>query len=45
MIFQQDIVCSRCGSDLVERTVKKVPRTRSQFVGSSGYPKCKFTLN
>jgi restriction system protein len=40
-----DTVCPRCGSDLVERTVKQGPRTGSQFVGCSGYPKCRFTLN
>ena len=40
-----DTVCPRCGSDLVERTVKQGPRTGSQFVGCSSYPKCKFTLN
>jgi restriction system protein len=37
-----DTVCPRCGSDLVERTVKE---TGTKFVGCSGYPKCRFTLN
>ena len=40
-----DTVCPRCGSALVERTVKQGPRTGTQFVGCSGYPKCRFTLN
>jgi len=40
-----DTVCPRCGSDLLERTVKKGPRTGTKFVGCSGYPKCRFTLN
>ena len=33
-------VCPRCGSDLVERTVKE---TGSMFLGCSSYPKCKFS--
>ena len=40
-----DTVCPRCGSELVERTVKQGPRTGTKFVGCSGYPKCRFTLN
>jgi len=40
-----DTVCPRCGSDLVERTVKQGSRTGTQFLGCSGYPKCRFTLN
>ena len=40
-----DTVCPRCGSDLVERTVKQGIRTGAQFLGCSGYPKCRFTLN
>ena len=35
-----DTVCPRCGSDLVERTVKE---TGSKFLGCSSYPKCKFS--
>ena len=35
-----DTVCPRCGSDLVERTVKY---TGSIFLGCSSYPKCKFS--
>jgi hypothetical protein len=35
-----DTVCPRCGSDLVERTVKE---TGSIFLGCSSYPKCKFS--
>ena len=40
-----DTICPRCGSDLVERTVKQGARTGTQFLGCSGYPKCRFTLN
>jgi len=36
-------VCPKCGSDLVERTVKQGPRTGSKFLGCSSYPKCRFT--
>ena len=35
-----DTVCPRCGSDLVERTVKD---TGSIFLGCSSYPKCKYS--
>ena len=35
-----DTVCPRCGSDLVERTVKDIG---SIFLGCSSYPKCKFS--
>lgn len=38
-----DTVCPKCGSNLVERTVKHGPRTGSQFLGCSGYPKCRFS--
>ena len=30
---------------LVERTVKQGTRTGTHFIGCSGYPKCRFTLN
>ena len=40
-----ETVCPRCGSALVERTVKQGIRTGTQFIGCSGYPKCRFTLN
>ena len=40
-----DTVCPRCGSALVERTVKQGTRTGTKFIGCSGYPKCRFTLN
>ena len=38
-----DTVCPRCGSDLVERTVKQGSRTGNRFLGCSSYPKCKFS--
>ena len=38
-----DTVCPRCGSDLVERTVKQGSRAGSHFLGCSSYPKCRFT--
>ena len=37
--------CPKCGSKLVERSVKSGPRTGSRFLGCSGYPKCSFTKN
>ena len=38
-------VCPRCGSNLVERTVKKGPNVGSRFLGCESYPKCRFTKN
>ena len=38
-----DTVCPRCGSNLVERTVKQGSRAGSHFLGCSSYPKCRFT--
>ncbi len=38
-----DTICPRCGSDLVERTVKKRPGAGSKFLGCTSYPKCRFT--
>jgi ssDNA-binding Zn-finger/Zn-ribbon topoisomerase 1 len=37
--------CPRCGSNLVERTAKKGPKTGSKFLGCEKYPKCRFTKN
>jgi len=38
-------VCPKCGSNLVERKVKKGPRAGSKFLGCESYPKCRFTKN
>lgn len=35
--------CPNCGSNLIERTVKKGPKTGSQFLGCEDYPKCRFS--
>jgi hypothetical protein len=36
-------VCPRCGSNLVERTVRKGSKAGSKFLGCESYPKCRFT--
>ena len=36
-------ICPKRGSDLVIREVKQGERKGSQFLGCSGYPKCRFT--
>ena len=36
-------ICPRCGSNLVERTVKIGSNKGSQFLGCADYPKCRFT--
>jgi len=38
-------VCPKCGSNLVERTVRKGPKAGSKFLGCDNYPKCRFTKN
>ena len=38
-------VCPRCGSDLVERTVKKGSDAGLRFLGCESYPKCRYTKN
>ena len=35
--------CPNCGSNLVERTVKKGPIAGSHFLGCEDYPKCRFS--
>jgi len=38
-------VCPKCGSNLVERTVKKGARAGSKFLGCESFPKCRFSKN
>ena len=38
-------VCHWCGSNLVERTVRKGSRAGSKFLGCENYPQCGFTKN
>ena len=35
--------CPNCGSNLVERTVKKGENVGSKFLGCEDYPKCRFS--
>lgn len=42
---KSNTVCPICGSDLVERTVKKSSKIGSKFLGCESYPKCRFTKN
>ena len=37
--------CPRCSSDLVTRTVKKGDNIGNQFIASSSFPKCRYTLH
>lgn len=41
--YSSTTTCPKCGEDLVERTVKKGPNAGNQFLGCSGFPKCRFT--
>ncbi len=36
-------ICPTCGSNLVERTVKRGSKAGSKFLGCESYPKCRFT--
>lgn len=36
-------ICPRCGSRLIERTVKRGPNAGAKFLGCKNYPKCRFT--
>nr|WP_319396328.1 NERD domain-containing protein [uncultured Desulfobacter sp.] len=40
---QQANRCPKCGSPLVVRIVKKGPNAGSQFLGCSGFPRCRYT--
>jgi hypothetical protein len=35
-------LCSRCGKDLVLRVAKKGPNQGKEFMGCTGFPKCRF---
>ena len=40
-----DLVCPRCGGQLVLRTAKKGENAGNQFYGCSNFPKCRFVKN
>lgn len=42
---QPSTSCPRCGGELVTRAARRGPDAGSQFIGCSGYPKCKYTQN
>ena len=37
--------CPKCGSLLVERTIKNGPKAGAKFLGCSSFPKCKYIKN
>jgi len=41
--YSSNTICPKCSEALVIRTVKKGPNTGNQFLGCSGFPKCRFT--
>ncbi len=41
--LQSTTVCPKCGSNLVERTIRKGPNVGTRFLGCGSYPKCKYT--
>lgn len=40
-----NIICPKCGSNLVERIAKKGHYAGKKFLGCENYPKCRFTKN
>ena len=38
-------MCPRCGSNLIERTVKNGSNAGTKFLGCENYPKCRFSKN
>ena len=40
---KEEMICPKCGSNLVIRTAKRGVNAGSQFYGCSNYPNCKFT--
>ena len=44
-IKDKQMICPRCKSKLVERTIKQGTNIGKKFYGCSNYPKCKFTKN
>ena len=41
----QQLICPRCGKELVLRTARKGNNVGSQFYGCSGFPKCRYVKN
>lgn len=41
----EELICPRCGSKLVLRTVKKGDNAGNQFYGCSSFPKCRYVKN
>lgn len=41
----EDLVCPKCGGNLVIRTAKRGANIGSKFYGCSNYPNCKYTRN
>jgi restriction system protein len=41
--YSSDIICPKCGSNLVERTVKRGSNAGSKFLGCESFPKCRYT--
>ena len=40
-----DMVCPRCGKELILRIAKKGPNAGKQFYGCSGFPNCRYVKN
>ena len=42
---EDNLVCPRCGGQLVLRTAKKGDNAGNQFYGCSSFPKCRYIRN
>ncbi|GBC59227.1 hypothetical protein DENIS_0163 [Desulfonema ishimotonii] len=43
--YSDNKICPKCGSALVQRVAKSGPFAGNEFLGCSGYPKCKYIRN
>jgi hypothetical protein len=41
--YSSTTTCPKCGRPLVTKTARQGPRAGSEFLGCSGYPKCRYT--
>lgn len=43
--YEGEQICPRCGSKLILRIAKKGDNAGNQFLGCSGFPKCRYIKN
>jgi len=43
--YSNDTICPKCGSPLIQRIAKQGPQAGAEFLGCSGFPRCKYKKN